>query len=638
MRVLQYIAYGIIAGVLLLLGFLVSSLWRHFFGLIKLVRILLTITLHGVMHGKGPFSYVDLFEQNVDLYPNNVQLIMAETGEVRTLKQVDDLANQVSHWACTQGCMQCDTIALMLLNQLDYPSIWLGLSKIGLSVALLNTNNGGKPFLYNVEAVLRNSQVKILIVDADLMHFLESDISELENNGIIVWSWGSASGPKSSTNGHVDISQVIRSLSTHRPNREMRNKVTESDSLLYIFTSGTTGLPKACKISQTRYFAGSILFPTLCSLTQKDVLYCALPLYHSAACITCLGGALYVGCPMVIRQKFSASCFSEDCVKYGVTCLQYIGEMCRYLVNSPTSSYDDQVKLRCAFGNGMRPEYWKQFQIRYHVEQIVEFYAATEGNVGLFNCFGKVGALGFVPRSLDIVYPLKLIRTDDEDQSKPLRNHNGFCIECSVNEVGLLVSEISSSNLNPSRRFDGYSDKTSTQEKILTHVFRENDRYFNTGDLLYRDAEGFFFWSDRVGDTFRWKGENVSTAEVSEVLSLCDNVQDVVVYGVTVPNTDGRAGMAAIAANGKIDLVKLADKLSKNLPVYARPLFLRIIKGEKLPVTSTHKHIKTDFVKESFDLDNCKGDSLYYLDVKNNIYYPLTKDILQQILANKIRF
>jgi fatty-acyl-CoA synthase len=274
--------------------------------------------------------------------------------------------------------------------------------------------------------------------------------------------------------------------------------------------------------------------------------------------------------------------------------IQYIGELCRYLVNLAPNPLDQQLSIRVAFGNGMRKEYWEKFQERYKVKNIIEFYAATEGNIGLFNCFEKVGPLGYIPRFLDFIYPLKIVKTDPHDQSVPYRNSKGFCELCELNEPGLLLGEITTS-----RRFEGYTDKKATNAKILKDVFRKGDSYFNTGDLLSRDAEGYYYWSDRIGDTFRWKGENVSTTEVSEVISECHCVDDVVVYGVSVPNTDGKPGMAAIVGkDNALDLSEIEAECAKHLPVYARPLFLRLKSDGKLPTTSTHKYVKHDLVNE----------------------------------------
>lgn len=566
--------------------------------IVRLLRILISVKLHGHFKGNKTYSFVDEVEAKVDKNPSHVQFIVAETGVQYTLKEFDEICNQVAWWGKNKGLKQSDTIALMMLNHPHYVSIWLGLSKIGVRSALLNTNNTGKPFLHGAETALASSDVKIVIVDIEMKNKLTEEIADLVSKGFQVYYWGE-------TGGSDTITKEVLALSKERPSRNLRALVIERDPLIYIFTSGTTGLPKACKISQTRYFMASLIYPYLCALNETDVIYTPLPLYHSAAGMLGTGGALYSTTTMVLRKKFSASNFTADCLKYKVTTVQYIGELCRYLVNAPPNERDNELKLRTAFGNGMRVEYWEKFRQRYHVDRVVEFYAATEGNVGLFNSTGKVGALGYIPPAFDFIYPVRVIRTDPEDQSKPLRNAKGRCEVCRPGEVGLLVSHIQSSG-DPTRRFDGYTDSKSTSSKVLVDVFKQGDQYFNTGDLIVRDQAGYFLWSDRIGDTFRWKGENVSTTEVSQVVSEARSIQDVVVYGVEIPNTDGRGGMAAIIAvdevNHEIDLEDLSKLCGKHLPPYARPIFLRVKVDNKLPMTTTHKYIKADLVKQVSDL------------------------------------
>lgn len=208
---------------------------------------------------------------------------------------------------------------------------------------------------------------------------------------------------------------------------------------------------------------------------------------------------------MVLRRKFSARAFSTDCVKYNCNIVQYIGELCRYLVNAAPNKDDERLNIDFAFGNGIRPEVWEKFQERYHIKHIVEIYASTEGNFALFNSCDRIGALGFVPRIFDFIYPIKIVKMDPEKKDSPLRDSKGHVIPCSPNEVGLMIGEID--NRRVDRRFDGYTDKEATNKKIIKNAFRDGDLYFNTGDLLSRDNIGFFYWSDRTGDTFRWKGE-----------------------------------------------------------------------------------------------------------------------------------
>lgn len=585
----------------------IVALWKYIGPLVRLVHLLVRVRLYGLLHGGKNFTIADLFEGQCDENPDRVQIIMADTGEQRTIRELDNLANQFARFAQQQGSQQMDTLAVMLLNSVDYPCFWLGMIKLGGSSALVNTNLTGKPFLHSVETSLASSSVKLLILDYDLVNKLHEEIDCLLSKGykIFVWKSSFVEGDERENDGPTKrfpiINKSLKGLSSERLGKSSRSQAKESDPAIFIFTSGTTGLPKACKISHTRFQMASFFFPVLASLNENDCLYCPLPLYHSAAGMIALGGCIRGKGRLLTRSKFSASNFSSDCIKYHVTAFQYIGELCRYLVTLPSNPFDNNVKIRVAFGNGMRKEYWSKFVERYNVRSLIEFYAATEGNVGLVNGTGQVGALGFIPRFLDFIYPLVLIKVDPEDNSKPWRDATGRYQICKPNEPGLLLSRIHLGSKDVTRRFDGYTDKKATNDKILYDLFTKGDAFFNTGDLLVRDEWGFFYWCDRTGDTFRWKGENCSTTEVSEVLSACSTIKDIVVYGVTVPNTDGRAGMAAIVTtndDNSIDFTEIIDASTKHLPTYARPLLVRIKKDRVLPTTSTHKYVKAGLVKE----------------------------------------
>lgn len=656
-----------------LVGFVVTivGLWRYVEPLLRLVHLLIRVKLFGRKHGGKNYSIADFLESECDKNPMRVQIIMADTGEQRTIKEWDDLSNQFARFTQKQGSKQMDTLAVMMLNSVDFPCFWIGMTKIGCSSALVNTNLSGKPFLHSVETSLASSEYKLLLVDYDLVHKLQVDIENLLDKGIkvVVWKNDFVDGDEKENTGILKkipiINKTVRSLSCERLDKSVRSHAKENDPAIFIFTSGTTGMPKACKISHTRFQMASFFYPILADLDEKDCLYCPLPLYHSAAGMIALGGCMRSGGRLLTRSKFSASNFSNDCVKYNVTAFQYIGELCRYLVTTPPNLNDSKMNLRIAFGNGMRKEYWIKFMERYNVKYIVEFYAATEGNVGLVNGTGQVGALGFIPRFLDFIYPLVLIKVDPDDNSKPWKDANGKYHLCKPNEPGLLLSRINVGSKDVTRRFDGYTDKKATNDKILRDVFTKGDAFFNTGDLLVRDSIGFFYWCDRTGDTFRWKGENCSTTEVSEVLSACKNVKDIVVYAVAVPDCDGKAGMAAIVTSNEdntINLKEIIDETTKHLPSYARPLFVRIKKDRVLPTTSTHKYVKAGLVKEvsfiivcyifnqevvittisntlqGFDPSAIGGDDVYYMNNKTNEYTKITSEVFNDIMTSKIRF
>ena len=302
----------------------------------------------------------------------------------------------------------------------------------------------------------------------------------------------------------------------------------------------------------------------------------------------------------------------------------YIGEFCRYLLAQPPRPTDKQHMVRMATGNGLRKHIWKEFQTRFNISYIAEFYGSTEGNSNLLNVEGVVGSCGFKSVLIPKAIPVYILLVDPET-GELVRDSNGFCIEAPVGETGELVGLIRN---NFMRRFDGYKNTDATNKKILRDVFQTGDRYFRTGDMMYMDERGSLYFADRTGDTFRWKGENVSTSEVETLMAkVLPKDVHVAVFGVDVPNTEGKAGMAVIESDPvTCDVSKLASKLFPVLPVYAVPLFLRFV--DKIEMTGTHKYKKTNYSKEQFDIKKI-SDPVYILDSK--VYVPLTDDICSSI-------
>ncbi|GAB0086550.1 long-chain fatty acid transport protein 4 [Sergentomyia squamirostris] len=427
-----------------------------------------------------------------------------------------------------------------------------------------------------------------------------------------------------------DLTTLLLAASKETPSGIQ--KPTHHDQLLYIYTSGTTGLPKAAVITHSRYIFIAAAIHNLADFKQNDIFYTPLPLYHTAGGVMNAGQAIIFGATVVIRKKFSASGYFPDCQKYKCTVAQYIGEMCRYVLATPPSSSDRGHQLRLVFGNGLRPQIWPQFVERFGIPRVAEFYGATEGNTNIVNIDNTVGAIGFVSRIIPAVYPISIIRADPAT-GEPIRGRNGLCQLCKPNEPGVFIGKILPGN--PSRAFLGYVDKQATDKKIVRNVFKKGDSAFLSGDLLIADERGNLFFKDRTGDTFRWKGENVSTTEVEAQVSNMAGYRDAVVYGVEIPNLEGRAGMAAILdADHKVDLQALADGLRKALPSYARPLFVRLL--TKVDMTGTYKLKKLDLQNDGFNPDTIT-DRLYYLTPKGQ-YEPLTADVYGKICSGEIRF
>jgi fatty-acyl-CoA synthase len=349
--------------------------------------------------------------------------------------------------------------------------------------------------------------------------------------------------------------------------------------------------------------------------------------------VVAIGAPLLQGGAVVIRNRFSARDFWHDIVRWDCTLFQYIGELCRYLVNSPAQADEGAHRLRLCCGNGLRADIWVRFKERFRIPQILEYYASTEGNFSLYNCEEKIGAIGRIPPMLRHRHAIALIRCDEES-GEPVRDPAGRCIRCGDDEVGEAIAEVRADAQNPSTRFEGYTDALASQKKLLTDVFAPADRWYRTGDLMRRDRAGFFYFVDRLGDTYRWKGENVATTEVAECMRGFEGVADALVYGVKVPGTEGRAGMATLEVAGDIDLTSLRRHVVAQLPVYARPLFVRLT--AQIPVTGTHKPRKAQLLREGYDPD-ASADRLYFDDPAREAYVVLDRALFEDLQSGRIR-
>ena len=569
----------------------------------------------------GPYTVVSMVEQQARRSVKAPAIVFE--GQTLSWADLDGRANQVAHWAQAEGVEKGDVIALMMANRPEFVITWLGLAKAGATIALINTNLTGGPLAHSLTV----AAAKALIIDAEYAPALESVRNLLDPLPPVFASAGSLPGTD-------DFDARVAAQPRIDLPRHRRPALTARDNLFYIYTSGTTGNPKAAHISHYRFLQASNAFAAQMGATRHDRMYCVLPLYHSAGCIIAVGSMLSVGGTVILRRRFSASQFWDDVSRYEATCFQYIGELCRYLVNTPPHPKEQEHKLRVVCGNGLRPEIWPSFQDRFKIPRIVEFYAATEGNVALMNADGKVGAIGRIPWYLDRVFNTKIIRFDVESE-QPIRNADGLCTECAPNEVGETIGLIPQDPNKPIGRFEGYKGKAETEKKILRDVFAKGDMWFRTGDLMRRDQLGYFYFVDRIGDTFRWKGENVSTAEVAEALTVFPGVREVNVYGVQVPNTDGRAGMASVVAGDDLDLEAYDAHIARALPAYAQPYFLRL--QPEIEITGTFKHRKVDLVKEGFDPAKV-ADPLYIRHPDLGGIKALTPALYADIIEGRLRF
>ena len=544
--------------------------------------------------------------------------------ETMTYAEYDRRGNQYARWAKAEGVSKGTSVALLMPTRPEYFPVWLGISRAGGATALLNSNLTARALAHCINIV----DTEHLIVDAALLPAFETAGPYLTGSPKL-WCYG-----PDVPDGWNDLAADLDARSGDPIPAAERPKLTIEDRCIYIYTSGTTGLPKAANINHFRAQGIMLAYNGAMNMTAKDRIYVCLPLYHTSGGVLSSGAALTAGGTVILRERFSIKTFWDDVVDNDCTVFEYVGELCRYLVNAPEHPKERRHKLRLACGNGLRPDIWEDFRDRFRIPKILEWYAATEGNAVYFNFDGKVGAVGRIPKWAEKNFVSHVIRLD-MDTEEPLRGEDGFCIKCGGDEPGEAISEIVIDPNKPSQRFDGYTDSEATGKKILRNVFREGDAWFRTGDLMRKDRLGYFYFIDRIGDTFRWKGENVATSEVSETLTGAPGVQEANVYGVRVPATDGRACMAALVMEGDIDLAGLGTHVRDHLPVYARPRFIRI--QRELDATSTFKPRKAQLVKEGFDPDTI-ADPLYFLHPRDEAYVALTPKLYLDICGGRLRF
>jgi fatty-acyl-CoA synthase len=562
--------------------------------------------------------FADVVDDWAQRQPDRVALVADDAS--LDYEGLSKRINRYARWARSAGVAKGDTVALIMPNGIDYVAAWLGISRVGGVVALINTKLVGQSLAHCID-VAKPAQI---IVAHELTKALDSASPHLQTEAK-VWTHGDARGGRA-----IDV--ALAALDDGPLSPDERGDVTINDRALLIYTSGTTGLPKAASISHRRILNWGFWFAGLTGATPQDRLYDCLPLFHSVGGIVAPCSMLAAGGSVVVAEKFSASNFWPEIVRHDCTLFQYIGELCRYLLKAPPSEYENRHRLRLVCGNGLRGDIWEDFQARFAIPRILEFYAATEGNFSLFNVEGQPGAIGRIPPLLAHRFPASLVKLGP-DSGVPLRNAEGFCIPCARGEAGEAIGRIGTADAGGGR-FEGYTEASETEKKILRDVFAKGDAWFRTGDLMRLDDKGFFHFVDRIGDTFRWKGENVATSEVNDAVRDFTGVIDATTYGVGIPGTDGRAGMSAIVVNEGFDVAALPVHLAQRLPAYARPVFMRI--SRELDATETFKQKKGELAREGFDPGTI-SDPLFMLDPKTGAYVALDAKTYTQINEGTIR-
>ena len=547
-------------------------------------------------------------------------------GQTVTWAELNGRANRYAHTLESLGVARGDTVSVLMENRIEFLAAVVALNKLGATAGLINTNLREQPLIHCITV----TESTKCIFGGELTEAIQSVKAELhlaEGSDYLFVPDGEMSAP----NWARDLDAASRGA--RDDNLPQTADLTLGDTACYIFTSGTTGLPKAAVLSNRRYLMSAALSAQaglMC--TPEDRIYLCLPLYHGTGLMIGVGASFASGASMFIRRKFSASNFLREVREHDATCLIYIGEMCRYLCNTPRADDDHVNPLTRMMGNGLRPDVWMDFKQRFGVKRIAEFYGASEGNVAFANLLNKDQTIGMTSAKVALVQY-------DIDADEIVRNDAGHCIEVAPGEPGLLLGEI-----NAEAAFEGYTNAEATEKKIVRNVFEEGDAWFNSGDLLRTIDAGFtlgyphYQFVDRVGDTFRWKSENVSTNEVGEIVNGFEQVEFCNVYGVEVPRADGRAGMAALRLHQgveELDVQGFTEYVSRELPSYARPVFLRVQRD--IEVTGTLKMVKGDLKREAYDID-AVDDPIYVLAPGTDTYRPLDADLYAAIGAGEAGF
>jgi len=563
------------------------------------------------------------FEQATLRNPEGLAIL--QDNVLLTYAQVNQWANRIAHYLSTQGIGKGDVVAVFIENRPELLVTILALAKLGAVSALLNTSQTRDTLIHSINLV---APVAIVLGEELQPAFaaIREQVSIPAQRTWFIADRDTYSHPGIAPEGYINL--ISASADARGDNPPSSGEVFFNDPCFYIYTSGTTGLPKAGVFKHGRWMRSSASFGMIAlNMTPDDVVYCTLPLYHATGLCVCWGSAINGASGFAIRRKFSASQFWPDVRRYNATTLGYVGELCRYLVDQPPSADDSRHAVRKMIGNGLRPGAWAEFKTRFAVEHICELYAASDGNIGFSNILNFDNTIGFSLMAWELV-------AYDHDSGQPLRSANGFMRKVGKGEQGLLLARI-----DEKAPLDGYTDPEKTAKVVLHDVFSKGDRFFNTGDLLRNIGFGHAQFVDRLGDTYRWKGENVSTTEVENLLLQHPHISEAVAYGVEVRNTNGRAGMAAITpaeSLATLDFTELLAFARQRMPAYGVPLFLRV--KVKMETTGTFKYQKTRLKNEGFDPAQTGDDPIYAWLPGTQTYVQVTDQVLADIHQGKYRY
>ena len=567
---------------------------------------------------ENEISFGTIIERGAEQYADKVAIKFE--GKQLTYKEYNELVNRYAHYFLSLGVKKGDIVDIIMHNCLEYVALVGAVGKIGAIGSLINSDLREKSLTHCIKITLG----KVIVVGEGCFEAFNSIRGELDlEEQPLCFSPDAGTIP--CPEGYIDLSSAVKEFPVVNPSTT--SEIKTFDTHLYIFTSGTTGLPKATHFPHHRMVVSGIMYgQALARLTSEDIMYVSTPLFHPHGLVFGMSCVFTIGGTLALARKFSASRFWDDVRKYKATVFNYVGELCRYLMNQPPKPNDADNLVKTIIGNGLRPEIWKEFKTRFGIERVGEFYGTSEG-IGTFtNFFNFDCTCGYNMQTFAII-------KYDGEEDVAVRDKNGFMQKVGLGKVGLLIFPLLSDI-----GFIGYTDKKATESKILRNVFKEGDTWVNSGDLVLDQGCNHVMFVDRLGDTFRWKGHNISTTEVENIFNNFEQVSLSTVYGVKIPSSDGRAGMASFASEIDIEdfnFKGLANYLSDNLPPYGVPIFLRI--KSEIATTSTFKIKKSLLKKEGFDLEII-DDALYVMLPHESNYTPLTKDIYDDIQKGIIKF
>ena len=568
-------------------------------------------------------TIADLVEKWAQLTPDAI-FIYYNNRSV-SYRQVNERADEFAGIALSRGISKGDTVALMMENRPAFFYVWFGMLKIGAVTALINTEAKARAVTHAVTTV----DSKLAFVGTECMACYRSGDRLFDTVPTIEILDDDVAGQQYHAEpGLISYEQALHDAGDSRYEKSVRTGLKNSAIACYMFTSGTTGLPKAALITHSKWISTGQRWLVMSDLNSKDIFYCVLPIFHGAGLMSMFSTVLALGATCVLRRKFSASNFWSDVAAYNVTSFIYVGEICRYLTTRPEVPEEKDHKLRVIFGAGMGGDVWNRFTQRFgeHIK-IYEGWGSTESNCSLSNLDNTPGSCGRIPYWNKTFMRMVRYSVELEDYQ---RNEQGLCIEAGAQEVGELLGQVHDAQGNTVSPFDGYSDDSASAKKLLHDVFEKGDCWFSTGDLFRYDEQGYFYFVDRMGDTFRWKSENVSTTEVAHQLSAYRDAELINVYGVKVPGTEGRAGMAALVmvAGKSFDPQAFYAVASANLSSFAMPLFVRIV--QQMDMTGSYKLRKVDLQRQGYDPTRY-ADQLFVLDHQQKTYSPFSEQGLRAL-------